>query len=53
METVMQRPVPSGLAEIVIVTHLVGRQALKNVLAALESSPNVQRVCCVLPVEVA
>ncbi|CAM3847500.1 homoserine dehydrogenase [Alicyclobacillus pomorum] len=51
METVLQKPIESGRAEIVIVTHHVSSASLQQVLDALAASEHVQTICCVLPVE--
>jgi homoserine dehydrogenase len=51
MESVLQKRIEDGCAEIVIVTHEVAPERLRRVLAALEELPTVRDVCNVMPVE--
>ncbi|MCF8566157.1 homoserine dehydrogenase [Alicyclobacillus tolerans] len=53
METVLQKRVKQGGAEVVIVTHEVSPVQLESALLALQAEQSVQEIHSVMPVEVA
>ena len=53
METVLQKRVKQGGAEVVIVTHEVSPVQLESALLALQAEQSVQAIHSVMPVEVA
>ncbi|RIV19522.1 homoserine dehydrogenase [Alicyclobacillaceae bacterium I2511] len=51
METVLQKRVTAGTAEIVVVTHEIPVEVMNETIDRLRTSSHVQQVHCVMPVE--
>ncbi|WP_238413527.1 ACT domain-containing protein [Alicyclobacillus sp. TC] len=51
METVLQKRVEQGQAEIVVVTHSIPAHRMDELCDALAQVQQVQKVACVMPLE--